>query len=94
MDHQFKGIDGRFDDLRRSVDARFDDVNQRTDERFDNVNRRISVLHEDVKSDIRFTLEARQAVQEVMETTFADQARSFREALAPIADAVRSSFGK
>lgn len=105
VDEQFKSVDRRFDDLGRSVNARFDDmnqrmdesfgdVNQRMDERFGGVNQRISVLHEDVKSDIRFTLEARQALQEVMETKFADQERSFREALAPIADAVRSSFRK
>jgi putative heme iron utilization protein len=58
------------------------------------VNAKVSVLHEDVKSDFRFSLEARQSLQENMEARFAEQARLFREALAPIADAVRSAHQK
>jgi tetrahydromethanopterin S-methyltransferase subunit G len=100
-------MEERFDKLEQmigSLTARFDSVDQRFDEvdrQFKDVgntlvemNQRIGVLHEDVKSDIRFGLEARQALQEVMEAGFANQERSFGEALAPIADAVRANNRK
>jgi len=81
-------MEERFDKLEQMIGS----LGTRMDAGFEDVNQRIGVLHEDVKSDIRFTLEARQALQEVMDTKFAEQERSFKEALAPIADAVRSSF--
>lgn len=98
-------MDERFEDVNQRMGARFGEVTQRMDARFQGVtqemaagflevSQRIGVLHEDVKSDIRFGLEARQALQDVMETGFANQERSFKEALAPIADAIRASFRK
>jgi hypothetical protein len=69
-------------------------MNSRIDTLHADLSQRMGVLHEDVKSDIRFTLEARQGLQQVMETKFAEQERSFRDALAPIAASVRSSFRK
>ena len=89
---RFDSVDERFD----RVDRRFDGVDRDLAELRQNiadVSRRVGVLHEDVKSDFRFSLEARQALKEVMETSFANQERSFREALAPIADAVRVRRG-
>ncbi len=81
------------DDLKQlqdNMNARFDSL----ESRIADVRQVVGVLHEDVKSDFRFTLEAQQGLKEVMDAGFANQERSFREALAPIADAVRSSNRK
>ncbi len=90
---RFDAVDRRFD----AVDQRFNEVDENLKDMrqgLADVHQRVGVLHEDVKSDLRFTLEAQQALKEVMEAGFANQERSFREALAPIADAVRSGNRK
>lgn len=53
------------------------------------VSLRVNVLHEDVKNDFRFSLEARQGLKELMEAGFENQELAFQQTLAPIADAVR-----
>jgi len=83
VDQKFAGVDKRFD----SVDQKFAGVS----ERFDDLSQRVGVLHEDVKRDFRFSLEAQQGLKEQMEAGFAAQAEALKEALAPIKAAVRSA---
>ncbi len=50
---------------------------------------KVDVLHEDVKSDFRFSLEARDGLKEQAEKRFQEQQEFFRKALAPLEAAVR-----
>ncbi len=50
---------------------------------------KVDVLHEDVKSDFRFSLEARDGLKEQVERRFQEQQEFFRKALAPLEAAVR-----
>lgn len=59
----------------------------------DRLNLRVGVLHEDVKSDFRFTLEAQEGLKEQMEAGFAAPAQTLVDTLAPIEAAVRSAHG-
>jgi len=83
VDEQLKGVGRRFD----AVDLRFDDVAQE----FRDVHQRIGVLHEDVRANLRFGLEARDGLKEQMERLFAEQRDTLREELAPMKAAIRSA---
>ena len=97
VDQKFAGVDKRFDSVDQKfagVDKRFDSVDLKfagVSERFDDLSQRVGVLHEDVKRDFRFSLEAQQGLKEQMEAGFAAQAEALKEALAPIKAAVRSA---
>lgn len=58
-------------------------------EKFDALNLKVDVLHEEVKDDFRFSLEAQQGLKEQMEAGFKNQELAFKEALAPLQAAIR-----
>jgi hypothetical protein len=51
------------------------------------------VLHEDVKRDFRFSLEALEGLEQQIDQRFVDQARAFSAEMDPIRDAVRTALG-
>lgn len=84
------GLGSKIDGVEQRLRGHIEAVEQRVDEKFDHLNVRVSVLHEDVKSDFRFSLEALKGTEERINSRFDEQARTFSDQLAPIRDAVRT----
>ena len=59
------------------------------DEKVDALSLKVGVLHEDVKADFRFSLEARDGLKEQVDKRFLEQQEFFQKALAPVEDAIR-----
>lgn len=59
------------------------------DRKVDALSLRVGVLHEDVKADFRFSLEARDGLKEQVDKRFLEQQEFFQKALAPLEAAVR-----
>jgi len=93
IDARFDAVDARFN----AVDARFNAVDERfdaVDAQFDELRSKMGVLHEDLKADFRFSLEALGGLKEQVDRRFDEQARLFREELAPIRAAVKNRVGR
>ena len=96
VNDKFTVVDRTFEGLETRLGTGIDGVEQRlrgVDQQLSDLSLRVSVLHEDVKSDFRFSLEAQQGLKEQMEAGFAAQERALREALAPVQAAIRSAHG-
>ena len=90
VDQKFAAVDEKF----AGVDQKFVGITQEfagVNRRLDDLSQRVGVLHEDVKRDFRFSLEAQQGLKQQVEAGFAAQTEAQKEALAPIKAAVRSA---
>ncbi len=88
IDAQGQTLCARIDEQGQAL-ARIDAQGQTLGSQLAELAQRVGVLHEDVKADFRFSLEARDGLKEQVDRKFEDQARVFREELAPIRDALR-----
>ena len=85
-DSRFAQVDMRFD----KVDARIDKV----DERIDSLTHIMMVQFEDVRRDIRFSLEAVQGLRDVTERGFSEQRTEYGEQIALLQDVLRHVRGR
>ena len=89
MDQQLQEFEERLNTQFTKIDRRFEEVEGRLADKIDAVGVKVGVLHEDVKADFRFSLEALQGVQQQLERQIAEESQTTRAMLTPIADAVR-----
>ncbi len=82
-------LSGKLETVERNLRGHIEDVDAHLSGKLDTLSLKVGVLHEDVKADFRFSLEARQGLREEMIAGFTNQELAFKNALAPIQDALR-----
>jgi hypothetical protein len=93
VDEKLGGLSGELRSVETRLRGHIEDVEahltSRIDQKVDALSLKVGGLHEDVKADFKFSLEAHQGLKEQMEAGFAKQEDAFRDALAPLHDAIR-----
>jgi hypothetical protein len=82
-----------FDAFEARLGQRFDAIETRLDgldARVDRLDVKVGILHEDVKADLRFSLEALQGVQEQLETKIETESATTRKRIDGIVAALRA----
>lgn len=83
MAFDFDAFEARLNQRFNAIEARLDrlegpDGLQGLHRKFDRLHAKVGILHEDVKADFRFSLEAIQGVQEQLEARIAAEGQATR----------------